>query len=339
MPSTPSGPELLTEIFYTWINDTFVNTFYKHRTESLVHNSLINRNLRSCASVIRQMRTHSIVLARNGSENDAAFVNGWLMDNFTRVTMSCLAEHVLPTDETMWGMFIAKIFADAFKQSHVLFESSIIAYYKLRSVLGQMQTKARHLNINMKTHLDEHDPFVLNAIEEASVKYMHAKSLIGVDMKILGNEKDTVIDDSAESDVANQISSRIRREASILSSQAHKEAGTSKYLRNTNMSRAFTAGDIHASNGVHQFNNDEALRKSLQTAQRIHEDLNRINELEIHSDEPVNTIDTLPPANKQQKYLPIRQPRKYKKNKSKSKKHTQHRTSKNQQRRIGSHSI
>lgn len=316
MASSPSCSEFVSELLYTWIKSAIIPLLCQledTEVNDMCYISLVDHNLRNCAHVIRQMRTYSIALGRSGSENDAMFADGWMLDNLMSVNTLFVLGGDTPTNKTMWGIFIAKIFADSVKQTIALFDASILAYYKLMSVLEQMQTKARQLNVDMKKHSVEHDVFLLKLIENTSLQYMRAKSYIRANIKKIGNDTDKILEDTPES-VPNNMPSKAKEELYNMTNQDHhKENVALKYMQNTNMSNSFTSEYKHVdTDSGHKIKNNKALRKSLQTAQDIHENLNFNYDIstDINNESAVSTNTHT--QNYRQPYIPIRQSRKHK---------------------------
>lgn len=216
--STPSNkmthssePQIVLEMLTLWLGSLFgvpAPAEGGSLLDTMAYVSLYNLVLRRCATLLTRLRKRSLALARAGSKTDKELAPGWSME---ALLTTCPTASVTPA--TAWSVFIQKIVADAQGQTAPgTFPSVLLTYYKLRSVLGQMETRSRKLGVKSVKKVP-HDDFA-KALGAASKRiYAKTKAALGIVMEDVAQDSE----DEGDSPAAY----RENREVSLLMRQAH----------------------------------------------------------------------------------------------------------------------
>ena len=224
--------------------------------ETMAYVALYNVVLRRCAKLVLKLRTHSLALARQGSETDNKLAEGWSLE---ALVTTCGADPATP--KTSWSHYIQKIVADSQDAAGPnTLGAVLLTYYKLRSVLGQMQTKGRRLGLTSVAGFGvKEDPLVAALGENAKRLYTKTKAALGITMDDVASESD------GEGD--KQSAHREKREVSLLLRQAHASS-----LKDANKAPAFGSSSLFSPEREALFTkgDDKAIEKSLGVAAAVH---------------------------------------------------------------------
>lgn len=207
-----SNPRVVTEMVTLWLGSLEGAPEAPSGSsliEAMTYVSLYNVVLRRCAKTVLQLRKKSLALAAKGSKTDKDLAKGWSLEALVTTCSSS------PSDSTTsWSLFIQKIVRDAQEVAgHATFGAVLLTYYKLRSVLGQMETKGRRIGLKSVKGVKE-DPLALALSHEAKRLYAKTKAALGIAMDEVANDSDEEGDAGA--------AYRENREVSLLMRQAHK---------------------------------------------------------------------------------------------------------------------
>jgi hypothetical protein len=222
--------------------------------------SLYNVVLRQCANTVLKLRQRSLALAKAGSKRDKELAGGWSLE---LLVTTCESSSVTP--DTTWSLFIQRIVADAQKTcGPATFGAVLLTYYKLRSVLGQMETKSRKLGVKSVQGVMA-DPLASTLGGEAKRLYARTKASLGVAISDVARESEEEGDSPA--------AYREAREVSMFMRQAHRaslvddanRAETFAIVQQVDETPLFTEEE----KALFLPGDDAAIRRSLHTAQAV----------------------------------------------------------------------